>query len=541
MHCPLSAQDLTSVGNRHILTAIDFVCDMSTFKKLLGFGAEEDKSQSSSRQPTSAVSGEHSGSLSSAAQKASNLVPATIAERDDANDQTVCQKESQKSRGTWEAAKEATMEAEKQGAEAHLKSCEAEHLLATASELTQTAASARAREEELREKAALAKSEAGGLAPLAHDVLEAQKEEQHRASELAALKRENAKAIVDVETTTGQVKQAQSVVPPMERLVQGLEKQQADTLTAIDNTKTAHKELDDKAQIAEQALINSQSDVEKLQAEFNEASGLVQQKEQELREARLAAEQKAKQLDVARNKAAAAAAAKSEMQAKVQRAEQILEAQQKRADEIASRLATAIAELQRAKDSAAEKESALLSLQAKADDLASQVNPSLKDLQEAQAAVRAKRAEVEAAKVRVAEATRRFADLQKEAEMEHRRADAALQEAERKEAAWRDAQAAAEAARKIEHDKWAQAQRLGKEADEATAERLSVMRERVTELKEEMGTVKEEITVSSSSSTTKYSSSSSSRQLQGTSTDQVDVKISGKGDKGVSVKVAAEE
>ena len=67
------------------------------------------------------------------------------------------------------------------------------------------------------------------------------------------------------------------------------------------------------------------------------------------------------------------------------------------------------------------------------------------------------------------------------------------------------------------------------------------MRERVTELKEEMGTVKEEITVSSSSSTTQYSSSSSSRKLQGTSTDQVDVKISGKGDKGVSVKVAAEE
>ncbi len=42
--------------------------------------------------------------------------------------------------------------------------------------------------------------------------------------------RDNAKAIVDVENTTGQVKQAQSVVPPMERLVQGLEKQQADTL-----------------------------------------------------------------------------------------------------------------------------------------------------------------------------------------------------------------------------------------------------------------------------------------------------------------------
>lgn len=58
--------------------------------------------------------------------------------------------------------------------------------------------------------------------------------------------------------------------------------------------------MDDKAQIAEQALANSQSDVEKLQVEFNEASGLVQQKEQELRDARAAAEQKAKQLDVAR-------------------------------------------------------------------------------------------------------------------------------------------------------------------------------------------------------------------------------------------------
>ncbi len=42
---------------------------------------------------------------------------------------------------------------------------------------------------QLREKAAQAKSEAGGLAPLAHGVLEAQKEEQRRASELAALKR----------------------------------------------------------------------------------------------------------------------------------------------------------------------------------------------------------------------------------------------------------------------------------------------------------------------------------------------------------------
>jgi hypothetical protein len=45
--------------------------------------------------------------------------------------------------------------------------------------------------------------------------------------------RDNAKAIVDVESTTGQVKQALSVVPPMERLVQGLEKQQADTLKCV--------------------------------------------------------------------------------------------------------------------------------------------------------------------------------------------------------------------------------------------------------------------------------------------------------------------
>ena len=55
-------------------------------------------------------------------------------------------------------------------------------------------------------------------------------------------------------------------------------------------------------------------------------------------------------------------------------------------------------------------------------------------------------------------------------------------------AAWKEAQEAAETARKIEHDKWAEAKRLGQEGDEATAERLSVMRERVTELKEEMKT-----------------------------------------------------
>lgn len=70
---------------------------------------------------------------------------------------------------------------------------------------------------------------------------------------------------------------------------------------AIENTKTAHKELDNKAEIADAALANSQADIEKLQVEFNDAAGLVQQKEKELREAREAAEQKAKQLDVARS------------------------------------------------------------------------------------------------------------------------------------------------------------------------------------------------------------------------------------------------
>ena len=42
--------------------------------------------------------------------------------------------------------------------------------------------------------------------------------------------RDNAKALSDVETITAQVKQAQDVVPPMERLVKGLEQQQADTM-----------------------------------------------------------------------------------------------------------------------------------------------------------------------------------------------------------------------------------------------------------------------------------------------------------------------
>ena len=92
-------------------------------------------------------------------------------------------------------------------------------------------------------------------------------------------------------------------------------------------------------------------------------------------------------------------------------------------------------------------------------------------------------------------------------------------------AAWKDAQAAAEEARQIEHDKWALAQRLGREADEATAERLSVMHERVSGLKKELTTVKEEVTTTSSSS----------------SADPVDVSISGKGNRDASVKVAVEE
>ena len=42
--------------------------------------------------------------------------------------------------------------------------------------------------------------------------------------------REKDKAASDVQATTGQVKQAQDVVPPMERLVHGLEQQQAETM-----------------------------------------------------------------------------------------------------------------------------------------------------------------------------------------------------------------------------------------------------------------------------------------------------------------------
>ena len=64
--------------------------------KKLGLGGEE-KSQSPSRQTsTSSVSSEHSGRQSAAAQKASNLVPATVTERDEAEqDTTVCVRESE--------------------------------------------------------------------------------------------------------------------------------------------------------------------------------------------------------------------------------------------------------------------------------------------------------------------------------------------------------------------------------------------------------------------------------------------------------------
>ena len=49
----------------------------------------------------------------------------------------------------------ATSEAEKQGGTAHLKSCEAEHLLKLTSELQVAAADARAREEEVRKNCSL--------------------------------------------------------------------------------------------------------------------------------------------------------------------------------------------------------------------------------------------------------------------------------------------------------------------------------------------------------------------------------------------------
>ena len=69
---------------------------MSSFMKKLGLGGSEDKPQSSSRQTSGPVSGEHSGRQPAAAVKASNLVPPTLTERDEAEkDQTVCVKESE--------------------------------------------------------------------------------------------------------------------------------------------------------------------------------------------------------------------------------------------------------------------------------------------------------------------------------------------------------------------------------------------------------------------------------------------------------------
>lgn len=65
------------------------------------------------------------------------------------------------------------------------------------------------------------------------------------------------------------------------------------------------------------------------------------------------------------------------------------------------------------------------------------------------------------------------------------------------------------------------------------------MRERVTELKGEMKTVKEEVTASSSSS----SSTTTTTKVveEGSSDDQVHVSLKGKGSQGVQVKVASEE
>lgn len=70
---------------------------MSSFKKLWGFGGEDKESaRPSSSQSTSAVSAEHQGPQPPAAQKASNMVPATLAERDEAaEDTTVCVRESE--------------------------------------------------------------------------------------------------------------------------------------------------------------------------------------------------------------------------------------------------------------------------------------------------------------------------------------------------------------------------------------------------------------------------------------------------------------
>lgn len=68
-----------------------------SFKKLLGLGGDDKQGAApSSRPPTGPVSGEHQGVQPAAAKKASNMVPATLAERDEAAvDTTVCVRESE--------------------------------------------------------------------------------------------------------------------------------------------------------------------------------------------------------------------------------------------------------------------------------------------------------------------------------------------------------------------------------------------------------------------------------------------------------------
>ena len=67
------------------------------------------------------------------------------------------------------------------------------------------------------------------------------------------------------------------------------------------------------------------------------------------------------------------------------------------------------------------------------------------------------------------------------------------------------------------------------------------MRERVTELKEEMETVKEEVTAASSSSSSSRVLSSHKVDDEGSSDEKVDVQLKGQGNQGVKVKVAVEE
>ena len=76
-------------------TTVDFT--MASFKKLLGLGGDDkQEAASTSKQSSRAVSAEHQGPQPEAAEKASNMVPATLAERDEAaEDTTVCVRESE--------------------------------------------------------------------------------------------------------------------------------------------------------------------------------------------------------------------------------------------------------------------------------------------------------------------------------------------------------------------------------------------------------------------------------------------------------------